>query len=262
MIKLKKLNDVVVKLPKINKINNTEVIGKEIFHHPYNNIFISAYKNSGKSILIYNLLKYIDKRTKVYFFVPTFDKDSVYQSMTEYLDKRDIAYEAFDTIQNNLTNVIDNLQVLDDESPTTRENDNAYQLITFVSQEEKLTVMRKPKGVCAKYLFIFDDISNDLKLGELATFLKKNRHYKARVIISSQFIYDLPPHARSQIDNFILFPGIDSKRLEILYNSMDCSIPLETFLLYYKNGTAERYNFLYYDKQLCQFRKNFNLIYE
>jgi hypothetical protein len=47
--------------------------------------------------------------------------------------------------------------------------------------------------------------------------LKWNRHYKAKVIISSQWLHDLLPESRKQIDLFLIFKGFPAKKLAEIY---------------------------------------------
>lgn len=260
-LKLEKINDIKIKIPKINKYDADNVKGKEVFSNPYNNIYINAYKNSGKTTVIFNILQYINKATKIYFFVPTFTKDSTYIKIQELLDKKGIEYEVFDTIENNLKSILEKLLLHKGTSVQGAKNNDEMQIINYQppNEHENIIKVKIPKLIAAQHLFIFDDISNELHNTDLTAFLKKNRHIKARIIISSQYILDLSPQSRSQIDNFLLFGGIDEKRLLILYNNMDTGVSFEDFLNMYKNATGEKYNFLYYDKMKNEYRKNFDL---
>jgi hypothetical protein len=256
MFKLENINDIKIEVPKIASYNPENVLGGKVFSNPYNNIFISAYKKSGKTVVIANILKYINKNTVVYFFVPTFEKDNTYKEIQKYLDKRDITYFVFDSLV-NLDEIIKSLG-----SEPKGENKPEYSIIQYQDGDKTITIKkRKPKMIAPDFIFVFDDISNELKNPILAAFLKKNRHTKSRIIISSQYILDLQPQARSQIDDLIIFKGIDEERLLQLYKNIDCSVSFEIFKEIYHDATTEKFNFLFYDKNKCEFRKNFNQKY-
>ena len=82
---------------------------------------------------------------------------------------------------------------------------------------------RKPKKVCPKHIFIFDDIGNELKLPSIS----QHRHLKSKVIISSQYLNDLSVQGRKNIDYWILFKGQTLEKLEIVYRDADINIPFE-----------------------------------
>jgi predicted AAA+ superfamily ATPase len=93
---------------KSTKINNAEIIlptldiidkkwkGKKILDLQYWVMAILSKRRSGKSTLIYNLIKqFANKNTIILFFCPTFHKDSTYGAIKKYLDEREINYEIF-----------------------------------------------------------------------------------------------------------------------------------------------------------------------
>src|SRR5205823_3520629 len=91
--------------------------------------------------------------------------------------------------------------------------------------------------------------------------LKTNRHYKCKVILSSQYVNDLMPESLKQIDYFLLFGGHSIDKLEKIYKDADLPINFELFLKLYENATSAKYNFLYIDVRDVSFRKNFSHIY-
>ena len=88
--------------------------------------------------------------------------------------------------------------------------------------------------------------------------MKANRHYKSKVLVSSQWPNDLTPSALRQLDYCILFGGHDDAKLEKLHKDMDLSIPLGQFIRMFREVTKDKYNFLYCDVTNDEFRKNFN----
>ncbi len=47
------------------------------------------------------------------------------------------------------------------------------------------------------------------------------RHFKSKVVISSQYPWDLEPVARTQIDFWLLFKRFDKKRMEQIFPQLD-----------------------------------------
>ena len=98
--------------------------------------------------------------------------------------------------------------------------------------------------VTPEWIFIFDDLSNELRNPHIAHLLKTNRHYKAKVIISSQYVQDIPPSSRKQIDYWLLFGGHSVDKLEVIFYDADTRLSLEQFINLYRKVTAVPYQFL------------------
>ena len=67
---------------------------------------------------------------------------------------------------------------------------------------------RKPKFKAPQIIFVFDDLSGELKTPSLIQLLKMNRHFLCKVIISSQYWNDIALEGRKQIDYVLLFKGL------------------------------------------------------
>jgi hypothetical protein len=117
---------------------------------------------------------------------------------------------------------------------------------------------RKSKFIDCEYIIVFDDLSTELKSKSLVGLLKKNRHFKAKIIIASQYYLDLLPESRKQMDYFLLFKSQSLDKLQAIYKDADLSIDYETFLKLYKDATEEKYSFLYIDCGQESFRKKFD----
>ena len=82
MYRVKKINDVVVKPPKVllDNQDNRPVKGAKMIAEPYANIFLCARKKSGKTVTIHNILKNcVGRDTTVIFFCSTLYKDPTYR---------------------------------------------------------------------------------------------------------------------------------------------------------------------------------------
>jgi hypothetical protein len=95
-VKIKKINDIVIKQPSSNIKDERPPRCKEMFNDCYSNVFIVARKKSGKSTLISNMIKKIVGRdTHVIIFCSTIHKDAVWGSIKDWLKKNQIKHTSF-----------------------------------------------------------------------------------------------------------------------------------------------------------------------
>lgn len=243
-VQLEKLNNIeiapVETVVKGNKKRSREsVVGFDYFEEPFCNIFILAKKNSGKTTLIFNMIQNLLKKgydQTVYFFVATISKDIIYEKITDMLKYNLIEYHCYDSVVNDdkinvLDAVLDNIKEVDKDNYDYPEN-----------------------------IFIFDDISFDLKNKSVSKLLKSNRHYKSKVIISSQYVTDITPSVRLQLDYCLVFKNLSKANLKNLYASLDIWIEYDLFKKYYDYATSvSNHSFLYIDLVKHEFRVNFSL---
>lgn len=130
----------------------------------------------------------------------------------------------------------------------------------FNDDEEKEKKERKPKKVAPEYIFVFDDMAHALRDKSIRELIKQHRHFKTKVIFSSQYPNDLAPKSRKNINIFLLFTGHSENKLFELYENMDLIIPFGLFVKLYENATSKPYNFLYVDTK-GEFRKTFSTEY-
>lgn len=244
MFKFDKINNIKVEpVDGGEKFNPKKIIGYDYFNEPFCNIFIVARKNSGKTTLIYNILRHVmDPKYKskqhVHFFVGTIKHDKLYDSIKELLDYHEIDYDENDSLYD----------------PESGEN-----LIEKMMKE--INDVDKDNYEYAQHIFIFDDLSLELKKSlVIPVLMKENRHLKSKIIISSQYITDIVPAARSQVDYCLAFYGLSNSNLLNLYDSLNIWLPdYEVFKKLYIAVTKPLYNFLYIDNIKKEFRANFNI---
>lgn len=266
----------MIKIERINKISVKPVIanggepspfkikGYDYIPMLYANIFLCAKKKSGKTNVIYNLLKHVTTtKTKVYIFSSTINKDSTYDAIESMLEKRKVFFESFTHFvdANTGENIIDEILATSDneeeeqvKKPTTSKIERGPLFAPKESEEEK----SKPKKEAPDYVFVFDDLGQDLRHPSINQLLKTNRHHKAKVILSSQYINDLQPQAIKQLDYALLFKSFNEEKLKDIYNLLDLSLPFEHFQQLYHFATKEPYSFMYVDVRNEKFRKNFS----
>jgi len=102
----------------------------------------------------------------------------------------------------------------------------------------------------------------NLKSTSLTSLLKKNRHFLSKVVVSSQYLNDLAPQSRKQIDYFLIFKGQPQAKLDEIYRDADISVDEHTFYKLYKHSTEAKYSFLYIDTNNNTYRRTFNVEYD
>jgi len=264
MFKLKKINNEVVRPIPVVKHKPDAIKGYDLFPEVYCNIFICAKKKSGKTNVIFKIVKgSTDKNTKIIIFSSTAYKDPNMIKITEWLEDRNYQYDIFTDLEDYLSSIVDEIENnpdLDKDS-SSEEEEEKTKIISFTETKEEIRLRikkRKPKKVSCDYMFIFDDFSSELKDKDISKLLKQHRHYKSKVIISSQYPLDLRKDGRKQLDFWLLFQGHSDEKLKEIYDLCNLSIEYEEFKEAYNQATKEKFNFLYVDTINQIFRKNFN----
>lgn len=272
----------------------SKIKGGSIFSEPYANIYLVSRKKSGKTWVIGTILdKCADKNTIVYLFVSTHLRDDAWIQIKEKLEGKGITVVPFTSIKEGQTNYLTEIiRELDEEKE--KEDDEKKQrevegevrkssekipqsmlkIINIgdfepvkslirtgdeeIEQKEKKRKAKKPKKLAPEIIFVFDDMADQLRGPAIAALLKKNRHYKCKVIISTQYLKDTKPESRRNIDYWIVFGGIPDDKLDTIYSDADLSIDKEAFKAIYTQVTSKKHDFLFIDCVNDQFRRNFD----
>jgi len=266
-VSLKKLNNVEVRPPPTLQKEGRRVKGEKLFAEPYANIFVCARKKSGKSVVIFNILKScIDKNTTVVFFVSTLYKDPVYRSMLKLCKDNGINTLCYTSLKegqvDHLQDLVDCLEAeAEEEFKKEEEGDEKKEcrlLFEGEEDEEEDKPKRKSKFLAPEYLIIFDDLSDELKSRSLITLLKKNRHWKMKIVVSSQYYHDLLPESRLQIDYLLIFKNITEDKLLLMHKNANLAIDPGVFVKLYHFATQKPFSFFWVDCINDRFRRNFN----
>lgn len=263
---LKTINKIKVHPAPLEKVDPKKIKGFDICPEIYSNIFICSKKKSGKTTLIYNIMKKCaDKDTIFYIFCSTLDKDKTYKHIIKYFEDKGNEVNTYKSINDSeLNEILDNLKSTEDielEEEVSEEEEPQVCIFESDDIEIKVKKKRKKKYIAPEYFFIFDDLSTGLRSPALDSYLKKNRHFRAKTIISSQWLKDLLPSSRRQLDMLILFGGHTEPKLENIHEELDLSLPFYKFKEMYQNATSEKYGFLYVDIINEEYRKCFNKKY-
>jgi len=276
---MKKINDVKVLPIPIKGAGGKKFPGYKIFsENKYPNIFLLAKKNSGKTSTIFTIIKqYLEKKKnkKVIIFSSTVNKDANWIFITKWLKSKKIEYETHTSLKedgiNKLKEFYEQLEggeESDEENEEVIEKDKHFSLIKYDSESESESEDDRNRSSDKsdrdsnynkmEYIIIFDDFSIELKDKSVGYFLKRNRHFKSTVLISSQYFNDLSKDSRLQLDLVLLFQNLPDEKVEEVRSDCDINIPKKTFLTIYKQVTEEKYNFLYVNCRNGELRKNFD----
>ena len=263
MATLKRINNVKIHVvPTCKPTDPTKIRGYDLCPEPYANFFLVARKNSGKTNLIYNMIKsFASKKTHVVVMAGTHNNDSTWLYIKRFLDDMGIQNTFHDGLYgegknpvNRVTELIQYMRESTGDSGTSSEHQSAVDRILGVAKPRE----RKEKKIAPRFLVILDDLSSkELRSKPVETLLKSNRHVFSKVVLSSQYI-DLSPGSRDNIDMFVIFKGLNAEKVGVLYENMHLEISFERFLELYKVATEKKYDFMLVDVNNQAFRRNFD----
>lgn len=255
-------------------------LGHQYINHAYPNILLLAKKNSGKTNIIYNILKKCANRnTEVVIFCPTWELDDTYSQILDYLDSKGIPHQQFKNID-NLKDLMDSYDKnFGRGHPATPSDDEelkepATQSYTLLTDSMQLKhppdagvggqpikhKIRKSKFTVPEHIFIFDDCKKMLRSPVFNELIATNRHYNSKVIISTQYFTDIMPDSRTCLDVICIFPKIPLDKIKKLHEDTQLSTEYPIFEKLYLKATEQPHNFLYIDVRREQFKFNFDTL--
>lgn len=267
---LRRINDEEVKaIPLLVEKDTRPVKGSKLFPEIYANICLCARKKSGKTSVLAKIIKEcVGKNTTIIVFCSTLHKDANWLSIQKYCEVHKINFIGYTSlVEGNVNHLQDFVDVETAKAKarflaeSTASEPKPVEIVKFEielgeggepSKKEKRSKFQSPE-----YIIIFDDLSGEIKNNSLIELLKKNRHFYAKVIVSSQYLNDLKPESRKMMDYLLVFKGQPEKKLDEIHRDFDISIPPEQFYDIYKIATEADYSFLYVDRHENSFRSNF-----
>lgn len=267
-------NEKVIPIP-VPKLDPEKIKGYDLFPELYSNTFLCARKKSGKTNAINTIIqKCSDKYTAIIFFASTIHKDDTLKAIVEKCKKRGNIVETYTSMYDDGMDLLSEYmnQLKKNSEQEQEQVDEKGQLINILTSvcafdpiidpnnppEVPEKKRRKQKKLSPEIIFVFDDLGDETKSPLINQLLKTNRHYKCKVIISSQYPNDLTPQALKQIDYCLLFGGHPPSKLEKLKEDFDVTLPQTEFDRIYYDATSDPYHFLYIDVKNGLFRKDFN----
>lgn len=218
-----------------------EAFAQDIFpHNVHQNILLVARKGSGKTNLIYDILRrYLrdvgPSRLRVLIFSPTADLDPTWQQIQEFLTENGVRYTTNDSFYTT--------------GPSGRRTNI---LSEFAS-------MARPNSGHL-YVIITDDMAFDARSRVLASQMLRNRHYDAVTVTASQVPQHVDPSVYTNADFIVLLKGIVDLGLDFIHKRAALPISKEAFRELYHEVTKEPYSFLWVNnsKTDATFRHNFD----
>lgn len=231
------INDIKVKKivdkDKIDQINKCEEIYGKDTKFPVH--YINAKRGSGKTSSFLQIIKnccvknykfpYLS--TQIRFFSPTTKNDLTMQAILKKIDKYNMMYDIFEEFDDNMLSEM-------------------YQQDTefIIEHQDKLD---KQKYIYPVFILVFDDISQLLRSKSLETILKKSRHNRYLIIISTQHSVDLPPGSRYNITHLSLYKGVPLDKLKQYHKDYMGELRFDQFEDVYNFCTREKYNFMFFE---------------
>lgn len=274
MIRSKKINNVKIQLlPKVD-FNKDNIKGQKLLNQstPYFNLAIISKKFSGKTTMIFNVIKnIINTDTTIVIFANTVYTDNSYLKMVEHFEEKGNVCMTYDSIfdedgENLVENYLHqfnevNKQKLMEEMKKKNNIEEPCNKIDVDSDSEDddvKTYKRKPKKMAPEYVFCFDDISNEIANKSIIKLTKQHRHYKSCVLLSSQQLHDIPKQMLIQMNYISVFKNFDLEKLEYIIKHCALNIDLPQMKKYYEYATSGDFNFLLIDRDKEEYKKNFN----
>jgi hypothetical protein len=234
------------------KEDKRPVKGAELLPELYASVVCAAPTSGGKTTVIGHVLKHcIDERTKVIVFCSTWDLDVGWRGIKQDLERREIEVAHFDSVVDDqkhdvLKTVVDQVGAeMSSSKPRAKKRKQGVLQFLLEDEDEEEDEPDKHKDRVPEHCFILDDLTvHELQHNSVVNLLKKSRHYKAKVIVSTQAIIHLVKSAWAQLSELCLFGGFAEDYLRLLYKRIPTHVPYSAFELAYNEVTSEKHRFL------------------
>ena len=275
--KLQKVNEQEVKPIVTSTLKPDEIKGYEVIPMLYTNIFIVGYRGSGKTTALFHIMKEcINKDTNVVVFANTHDCDPSWLYMKAWLKKRDQPHIFYSSIMDNKVDILEALllflmqkaevdqeRIRGEKEQKKRDKKLSKSRCRLTDTNHDIIVEKKEpvqKVHSPDYFIVLDDMSGEIKTSKsLDRLLKQNRHFKTKVVVSSQDPTDLKPTTKNQSIFWLIFKGFSLIRFkDHIYNFLGLKMPPERVYDIYTSVTKEQGSFLFVDKVTAELRANFN----
>jgi len=278
--KLQKVNNQEVQPIISNNLKPEEIKGYDVIPMLYSNIFIAGFRGSGKTTALFHIMKEcIDKETKVVVFANTHDCDSSWLHMKEWLEKRKQPHVFYSSIKEDGVDLLDALvgsfvkEAAEEQERLRAEKEQKKRdkklcnkggcRLTEANEDMPTTTPTtegEKKVKSCKWFIVFDDISSELRGSKsVDRLLKQHRHYKSKVVVSSQDVCDLRPGTKNQAIIWLIFKGFGLSRFkDHIYSYLGVKLPVDKLYNIYTEVTKSQGSFLYVNKITGELRKNFS----
>lgn len=231
---MRRVANAEIVVPRLST-ETTDIPGGSYFPSPFPNVFLLAKKNTGKTTVLFNILrKRAGQGDRVIIFASTHLKDPTWKAIKAMLKDKGVRHTAMTEFRNKET-----------------KTHHVKNIVT------RLRTMDAPQS--GRLILVFDDIGDDMRDPYLDQLLKTNRHYRMEIYLSSQYPNDLKPQAIANLDYVLLFRALPTRKLLEVYEKLNLEIPYEHFQAMYEKATKERHSFLWIKRDgEEEFRINFD----
>ena len=208
MFKVKRINKEEVKPVKFidEEDDKRPVRGRDIFPEIYANIFFCARKKSGKTCSIYHIIeKCSTKETRVIAFVSTLHRDPTWRAIKKMCENKGIDFTGFTSLKEGKQDILEDIvDTLENEIKNKGKDEDEEEegqhgrgiVMPCEQEDEEESKPKRPKEKAPEIIFVFDDLSGQLSSPSIVELLKNHRHFKSKVLISSQYWNDIPLEGR------------------------------------------------------------------
>lgn len=276
-ILIEKINNLKVKPIKRDGQISKPVKGKSILgDSPFINIMQVASTSSGKTTATFKILKesVVPEKTTIVAFVPSIYNDENWIAIREYFEDLNTNFVAHTSTKDEKGQDLlkEYVKLFTEEAEEREQKRKEKRDELFIPKKQKRLMHfqdcekkrkeKEPKYIFAEYIFIFDDISDELRNRSYEALVKKARHYHIMTITSSQDAKDITPASIKQMRLWLLFKNLDEERLYHIWSKLGVSMPFQTWLRCYKHATQDtnrsRFNFFYFQPRDLEMRMNFS----
>jgi KaiC/GvpD/RAD55 family RecA-like ATPase len=147
------------------------------------------------------------------------------------------------------------LRLLDEKEDAETVDDLKETLVTLQADLDEIQTKMDQRT-----FVVLDDMDRASRKGVLTKLYKIHRRFNMAIIQLGHSPKELMPDARRQLDYLVLFPKINRVAIGQLYDEfMFLDFNKKEFSQFYKDITGkDGYDFLFYDKNNSEFRKNFD----
>lgn len=251
------------------------ILGDDILRPLYGCAGILGRSGSGKTSLAYDLLhSRCGPRTTVLLFSASAFLDDNMIFITNWLKKNHIKHAVHTSfIDKDGNNILEAFMNMFDEqhekdkhmkeggdgllSYSDKPTPIGGAFLAKASKEKKFYKTLDPYLVevdgevkeYQPYIFLVDDMKKEelRHVPNFEDFVKRRRHYRSQIIISSQDYKDFPVSVRNLVQDWFLYGDIHPKRLTELYDYVPPTVTEEQFMEIYREATKQRHSYLHID---------------
>jgi hypothetical protein len=263
----KKVNKQKVRPVKIRK-ETRPIKGAEICPELYFNMLEVASTNVGKTTVTAHVIDNIigEETVQVIAFVSSLYNDPLWQHIEDEVLDKDIDFVGHLSIKEDGQNLLKdyllefteeakkrqeaNQKVDEEPEPQNlmeilaRENGLEYylshnhEIIRLDDPKKAKPKVKKPKHASPEYVFLFDDLGDEVKTPSYSALTRKSRHFHIATVTAIQDLKDIKPSVLTQMRVVLLFGRQPEDRIHHAWYLLKPPMPFDVFFTLYKDATT------------------------